>query len=215
MPLDLKQTFPPIIWIFTEGDGIESRLPFKIFPTLSPSPFRVLFLLNKTFFKVHIFWEGHQTLNTQISPILSTWRCVNSQNLAISLKTIHQANFVPLPWILNNQYYHTILLSLHKDYSICCSNVLSIKIRAIHKRSLWLYYEFFGKSSFYTANCSCQGLWNKVLGAHKIILSKNIHKDSLCVVRIFMYQMLALIWLKSFEFLYVFHFLTNVFKIVT
>ena len=30
----LKQTFPPIIWIFTEveGDGIESRLPFKIFP---------------------------------------------------------------------------------------------------------------------------------------------------------------------------------------
>ena len=34
--LHLKQTFPPIIWIFTEGegDGIESRLPFKIFSTL-------------------------------------------------------------------------------------------------------------------------------------------------------------------------------------
>ena len=33
MPLNLKQTFQPIIWIFTggEGDGIESRLPFKIF----------------------------------------------------------------------------------------------------------------------------------------------------------------------------------------
>ena len=32
----LKQTFTPIIWIFTEceGDGIESRLPFKIFSTL-------------------------------------------------------------------------------------------------------------------------------------------------------------------------------------
>jgi len=26
--------FPPIILIFTEGDGIESRLPFKIFSTL-------------------------------------------------------------------------------------------------------------------------------------------------------------------------------------
>ena len=28
LPLHLKQTFPPIIWIFTEGegDGIESRL---------------------------------------------------------------------------------------------------------------------------------------------------------------------------------------------
>ena len=32
----LKQTFPPIIWIFTEGEGdrIESRLPFRIFSTL-------------------------------------------------------------------------------------------------------------------------------------------------------------------------------------
>ena len=34
LPLHLKQTFPPMIWIFTEGDGIESRLPFKIFSTL-------------------------------------------------------------------------------------------------------------------------------------------------------------------------------------
>ena len=36
LPLHLKQTFPPIIWIFTkgEGDGIESRLSFKIFSTL-------------------------------------------------------------------------------------------------------------------------------------------------------------------------------------
>ena len=37
--LHLKQTFLPIIWIFTEdeGDGIESRLPFKIFSTLTTS----------------------------------------------------------------------------------------------------------------------------------------------------------------------------------
>ena len=36
LSLHLKQTFPPIIWIFSEGegDGIESRLPFKIFSTL-------------------------------------------------------------------------------------------------------------------------------------------------------------------------------------
>ena len=34
LPLRLKQTFPPIIWIFTEGEEIESRLPFKIFSTL-------------------------------------------------------------------------------------------------------------------------------------------------------------------------------------
>jgi hypothetical protein len=37
LPLRLKQTFLPIIQIFTEGegDGIEFRLPFKIFSTLS------------------------------------------------------------------------------------------------------------------------------------------------------------------------------------
>ena len=37
LPLHLKQTFPCIIWIFTKGkgDGIKSRLPFKIFSTLS------------------------------------------------------------------------------------------------------------------------------------------------------------------------------------
>ena len=36
LPLYLKQTFPPMIWIFTEGEGdeIKSRLPFKIFFTL-------------------------------------------------------------------------------------------------------------------------------------------------------------------------------------
>ena len=37
LPLHLKETFPPIIWIFHEGegDGIYSRLPFKIFSTLT------------------------------------------------------------------------------------------------------------------------------------------------------------------------------------
>jgi len=36
LPLHLKQTFPHIILIFTEGEGngIESRLPFKKFSTL-------------------------------------------------------------------------------------------------------------------------------------------------------------------------------------
>ena len=37
LPLQLKQIFPPIIWIFTEGkgDGFESRLPLKMFSTLT------------------------------------------------------------------------------------------------------------------------------------------------------------------------------------
>ena len=45
----IMQTFPPIIWIFIEGkgDGIETRLPFKIFSTL-------ILLFN---FQIHIFKE--------------------------------------------------------------------------------------------------------------------------------------------------------------
>ena len=41
LPFHLKQTFPPLIWIFTEdeGDEIESRLPFKIFSTLTHTVF--------------------------------------------------------------------------------------------------------------------------------------------------------------------------------
>ena len=37
VPLHLKQTFRPMILIFTEseGDGIESRLPYKNFSTLA------------------------------------------------------------------------------------------------------------------------------------------------------------------------------------
>ena len=34
LPLNLKQTFLLTIWIYTEGDGNKSRLPFKIFSTL-------------------------------------------------------------------------------------------------------------------------------------------------------------------------------------
>ena len=37
LPLALKQNIPPMIWIFTEGEGarIESRVPFKIVATLN------------------------------------------------------------------------------------------------------------------------------------------------------------------------------------
>ena len=35
LSLHLKQTFPPIIWTFIEGDGINFRLAFKIFSTFN------------------------------------------------------------------------------------------------------------------------------------------------------------------------------------
>ena len=43
LPLHLKQTFLPIIWIFTEGEGdrIKSRLPIKTFSTLTFNALRI------------------------------------------------------------------------------------------------------------------------------------------------------------------------------
>ena len=59
LPLHLKQAFPPIIWI-GEGDRIESRLPFKIFSTLSlktpqqlPKPFAVQMAKPKAYIYFH------------------------------------------------------------------------------------------------------------------------------------------------------------------
>ena len=55
LPLHLMQTFPPIIWTFTEGEGdeIESRLPFKIFTTLKSCE---NLLLKQNRFQ-HIIWD--------------------------------------------------------------------------------------------------------------------------------------------------------------
>ena len=72
LPLYLKQTFLPMIWIFTEceGKGIESRLPFKIFSTLdlswlvfwlqSSSP--ISFFLKKKILGDHLYtyWSFHR-----------------------------------------------------------------------------------------------------------------------------------------------------------
>ena len=54
LPLDLKQTFPPIIWIFTEGegDGIKSSLLFIIFSTLQLKPLIVKARKDHLVFKI-------------------------------------------------------------------------------------------------------------------------------------------------------------------
>ena len=56
LPLHFKQTFLPIIWTFTEGvgDGIESRLPFKIFSTLLRTMIKIL----ENVFYFQYYWVG-------------------------------------------------------------------------------------------------------------------------------------------------------------
>ena len=65
LPLHFK-TFLPIIWIFTEGDWIESRLPSKIFSTLLGVCTRYVWnKLNLCAYEfvniqVKIFWERNK-----------------------------------------------------------------------------------------------------------------------------------------------------------
>ena len=61
LPLHLKQTFLPIISIFTEAEGIESRLPFKTFSTL----------LTK-FLSLHIINYQSRNSTAQLSSISDT-----------------------------------------------------------------------------------------------------------------------------------------------
>ena len=63
--LHLKQTFLPIIWIFTEGDGIKSRFPFKICSTL----YRLMIL--KIFICSTFYQNIILTSCKQLSQILS------------------------------------------------------------------------------------------------------------------------------------------------
>ena len=77
LPKHLKQTFPPIIWVFTEGegDGIKSRLPFKKNYTL---PTKLTICISWIIRKV----EASQPFSAQTSIIawgpfiyyVSTWR---------------------------------------------------------------------------------------------------------------------------------------------
>ena len=101
LPLHLKQTFPPIIWIFTEGegDGMESRLPFKIFSTLNN--FLMLIILTQKFAFLHM-------MNYYFcSPpkLLTKWQ-------------VPSATFL---WYVFKSIYHVLstYLSFRKYYWIC------------------------------------------------------------------------------------------------
>ena len=72
LPLHLKQTFPPTIWIFTEGDGIKSSLPFKIFSTLT-----FLSFWNLTSRKIDF-------LHSSFAKLIKTFLCL--EKVCLSLK---------------------------------------------------------------------------------------------------------------------------------
>ena len=91
--------------------------------------------------------------------------CTNNSSTRTKMKEIYlSCCMLALPTYLEA---FNELKSFLKEHSFCGwdvswnineYNVWSIKIRTIHKLSLWLYYDFFGKSSFHIANFSCQDL---------------------------------------------------------
>ena len=73
LPLHLKHTFLPIIWVFTEGEGdrIESSLPFKIFSTLT-------FLIS-------------QIVDSTFDTFLSGWKDFLWYSLTLQTQNVKQA----------------------------------------------------------------------------------------------------------------------------
>ena len=114
-----QATFPPIIWIFTDSEGveIESRLPFKIFFTLPRYYFKDLIWIQN--------WDGQFLQYISIwfrldhaSFIIFQLDCLAKNYVCTSYITC--MNYIPLfvdkrPWkeILTTVQIHNYL-SLHK-----------------------------------------------------------------------------------------------------
>ena len=85
LPLHLKQTFPPIFWIFTEGEGIEWRLFSEIFFTLNP-------LDKKLVNAITVYWRGVQVTANYIPTCGGLWtkfRQSSKLSLNVRIQTAH------------------------------------------------------------------------------------------------------------------------------
>ena len=116
LPLHLKQTFPPILWIFTEGeaDGIESRLPFKIFSTLK-CHLRKTFHASTVIKKISIF--NVPVLRPMTHILLTYFRsysqCVLPYYECIILIMVYQSEIfkksIPICYLLWTTNFHITL----------------------------------------------------------------------------------------------------------
>ena len=90
LPLHLKQTFPLVIWIFTEGegDGIESRLPFKIFSTLLIN----LYLIFSRFYKYHRQWYVWMSCLWRANNERTSWEASTNEPVERMLQTLCNRN---------------------------------------------------------------------------------------------------------------------------
>ena len=97
LPIDLKSTCPPVIWIFTEGegDGIESRLSSKIYIFYFKSNLIILVTLMMTVIEMS---QGDRIYHWTVWGILkSTWDILIRKNRP----TIIACHYIILmPWFV-------------------------------------------------------------------------------------------------------------------
>ena len=94
-------------------------------------------------------------------------------NFIFICDSVHWHQFITVRYAcLHSVYIRTRISWLHFSF-----NVWSIKIRTVHKLSLWLYYDFFWQSLIsYCKFLIPRPLKWSIPGDHKIISSKKIHK---------------------------------------
>ena len=140
LPLHLKQTFPPIIWIFTEGDGIKSRLPFKIFSTLPWIKLRGLCKACLTAWTWDLLssgkfgaenclgtWVRNKTSST-VWPEIIRWTSFRTQHFFLLF--IHNSKWIVL---------YNLETTKPKDFSTDPSKNLTAAVRACTFVYAWLF----------------------------------------------------------------------------
>ena len=155
LPLHLKQTSPPIIWIFTEGegDGMKSRLPFKTFSTLQ---IREKHLLDKAYVEYPDFplvVTGH-SLGAGTAVILSFM-------LRLKYNSVKCFAFGPPGGLLNSQAYAistTFVTSVVVGDDIICRYV-HVAFLAISWRLIQNFAKIASKTILWSSAANHRKSW--------------------------------------------------------
>ena len=133
LPLYLKQSFLPIIWIFTEGegDGIETMLPFKIFSTL---PFLRSMLLKVGLSSLFSALCYATPLALCIAGVCSSRSGVHSLSLCRSLKNSVPSLRGHWPKEVRNTWLSIVVLGLVSYYVLCSTLGAAFSVIYIYER---------------------------------------------------------------------------------
>jgi hypothetical protein len=96
LPLHLKQTFLPIIWIFTEGDSMEFRQPFEIFSTVTAISPKEIFRLRNSKLAYNYYSKNVKKVRMKKWFQKNFWHCMSLNHFQI---------FTHLIWNRRNVFF--------------------------------------------------------------------------------------------------------------